>query len=309
MAPVTDDIRVTADRLLDALDIYDQFVDGVPYERHSVPREVEAYLADWDAGDPDTRPGVALATRVRDLYHRAREAESTHVHQARERGRRDWSRIAAETEPVREAARWVHKTGYGTDPETGEESYLLPEEQCPAQLVSMNPGLSPVVYEDRVAQYRAVADRFDLAPEVVYHPGSGHDVSLSRAFPESRVVYVDVDVATMTDLDRAGYEAVDADATGYELTEGADVIVFRNVGLFEEAIVETNLRPGGWVLANDHLESASHVARMDSLELVGIVPDESTGNPPSVDTVDFTASPSPIETGSPLDLYVFRAEA
>jgi len=81
----------------------------------------------------------------------------------------------------------------------------------------MNGGSSPVTFEDRVTQYVAFADRFDVSPDVVYYPGSGHDVSLSEAFPESRVIYADVDEAAMSDLDRAGYEAVGTDAAAYEL--------------------------------------------------------------------------------------------
>jgi len=313
MAVTVHDLRDRADRLLDALDVYDRFVDGWPHERGSVPPEVEAYLTqrDGEARESDTQTGVVLASDVTDLYYEAREAEATYVQQARERDRKDWSRVVAETEPVREAARTVHTAGYGTDPETGEPGYVLPKELCPAYLVSMNASSSPVTYDDRVAQYRAVADRFDLSPEVVYHPGSGHDVSPSGAFPDSRVVYADVDAAAMDDLNRAGYEAHTADATGYELTGGADVMVFRNDGLFGEAIVAANLRAGGWVLANDHLESARHVARLDSLELVGVVPDEWAGDSPSVETVRAKGTPRstpPFERWSPLALYVFRNE-
>jgi hypothetical protein len=124
----------------------------------------------------------------------------------------------------------------------------------------------------------------------------------------------------MADLDRAGYEAVSTDAAAYEVEREADVIIFRNAGMLEEPIVEANLRTGGWVLANDHLESATHLLNVDSLELVGVVPDAWTGSGPTVDTQDLDAYLSPVETeratgspesrlpfkkGSPLDLYVF----
>jgi len=200
----------------------------------------------------------------------------------------------------------------------------LPHKLCPASLVSMNDGSSPVTFEDRVVQYRAVADRFDLSPEIVYHPGSGHDVSLSEAFPGSRVVYVDIDVTAMVDLNQAGYGAVGTDATAYELEKEADAIVFRNAGLMEEPIVEANLRTGGWVVANDHLESATHLMGLPSLDLVGVVPDIWSGSSPDIESVDSysfedhrrisetdrtgtnTESVRLFEHGSSLDLYVFR---
>jgi len=320
MAVTVENLRATADQLQEALDAYDRLVDGWPYESATVPAEIREYLAerDGDASGDDTSPAAALAAEVKELYYEARKAEANYVEQARRRENPDWSTVVTATKPVRDAARQVHVAGYGVNPETGEAGDLLPPDLCPAHLVSMNDGSTPVTYADRVAQYRAVGDHFDLAPDVVYHPGSGHDVSPSAAFPESRVVYVDVDEAAMDDLTDAGYEAVSADATGYELTGGADVIVFRNAGLVEEAVVDANLRPGGWVLANDHLESARHLARLDSLDLVGVVPDDWSGEPPSVDTADLDGylsatagtddplSSPPFAKGTPLDLYVFR---
>jgi len=320
MAVTRDDLRATAERLLDALDAYNRFIKGRSYESVTVPAGVREHFADRDetAFGADASPEETLANAVVDLYYEVREAEAAYVQQAREQGRSDWATVVVETKPVREATRQVHTAGYGVDPKTGQSDYLLPKELCPARRVSMNDGSSPITYEGRVAQYRAFADKFNPLPEVVYHPGSGHDVSPSAAFSESRVVYVDVDEAAMDDLTRAGYEAVGADATGYELADGADVIVFRNAGLVEEAAVAANLRPGGWVLANDHLESARHLARLDSLDLVGVVPDDWTEESPPVDTSDLDAylsgtertddslSSPPFGKGTPLDLYVFR---
>ncbi len=320
MAVTVEDLQATADRLREALDAYNRLVEGWPYESATVPAGVREYLADRDEGASggDMSPAAALATRVKELYHEARAAEATYVEQARRREHPDWAAVVAATKPVRDTAPQVHAAGYGVDPETGETGYLLPTDLCPAHLVSMNAGSTPVTYADRVAQYRAVADHFDLSPDVVYHPGSGHDVSPSAAFPESQVVYVDVDEAAMDDLARAGYEAVGADATGHDLAMDADLIVFRNAGLVEEAVVDANLRPGGWVLANDHLESARHLVRMDTLELVGVVPDDWTGESPRVDTgrsggclsrtgqTGNSPSEPPSTTGTSLDLYVLR---
>jgi hypothetical protein len=320
MAVTVDDLQATADQLGDALDAYDRLVEGWPYESGTVPAGVREYLADRDehASGDDTSLAATLAAKIKELYYEAREVEATYVEQARRREQPDWSAVSAATKPVRDAARQVHAAGYGVDLETAETGYLLPANLCPARLVSMNAGSTPVTYADRVAQYRAIDDHFDLSPDIVYHPGSGHDVSPSAAFPESQVVHVDIDEAAMDDLARAGYEAVGADATGHELAMDADVIVFRNAGLVEEAVVDANLRPGGWVLANDHLESARHLVRMDALELVGVVPDDWTGESPPVDTgrlgrylsrirqTGNSPPEPPFEKGSPLDLYVFR---
>lgn len=292
-----------ADRLRDALDVYDRFVDGWPYERGRVPVDVETYAADHAAegsgvGSP-AATGRTLSAAVEAAYRRARDAAAAYVQRARARGRSDWASVAAETARVREAVLEAHAAGYGVDPETGDPGYLVPEFLCPTSHLSMNAGSAPVTYEARVAQYRAVADRFALAPDVVYHPGAGHDVSPSGAFPTSRVVYADVDPAATADLRRAGYEAVRADAAGYDLSRGADVVVFRNAGLLEEAVVAATLRPGGWVVANDHLESARHVSRLDALDLVGVVPDEWTGAAPPVCEVGDASAPRRWSGGDP----------
>lgn len=326
MGVTVDDLSEAAERLSDAIAAYERYLEEWVDEDETVTNENTAVI---DAEiDPETSLGVTLTEEVVERYHEARGVQAAYVQQARERERPDWSEVVAETEPLRGAARRVHTAGYSVDPETDEPGYLLPREQCPAARVSMNAGSSPVSFDDRVAQYRAVADHFDLSPEIVYHPGSGHDVSLSAAFSDSRVVYLDIDEAAMADLRRAGYEAVGADAAGYRLSQAADVIVFRNAGLMEEPIVLANLRKGGWVLSNDHLESARHVVRLDDLELVGVVPDDWTGDVPPVETEDLQAyrsrlaagesgsedapvdlglgSQAPESKGSPLDLYVFR---
>jgi len=308
-------LRNEAARLRDTLDAYEQFVDGWPYEHDTPPYEADTPLAHPAEADVSTPADVgdALATDVETQYYRANELAGEYVQQVRASGRPDWDRVVAATRPARRASQRVHAAGFGIDPETGDPGYILPPSLCPAHRVSMNAGSEPVVYDDRVAQYRAIADRFDLAPDVVYHPGSGHDVSSSRAFTDSRVIYADVDAAAMADLRRDGYDAHGADAADFELPGGADVVVFRNAGLLEEAVVAATLRSGGWVVANDHLESASHLARLSDLELVAVVPHDWTGAAPQIELVDAPDlrsraddELSPLADRSPLALSVFR---
>jgi hypothetical protein len=308
-------LRNEAARLRDTLDAYEQFVDRWPYEHDKPPCEADAALAQPADADGSTPAdiGDALATDVETQYYHVTELTGGYVQQVRASGRRDWDRVVAATRPARHACQRVHSAGFGIEPETGDPDYILPPSLCPAHRVSMNAASEPVVYDDRVAQYRAIADRFDLAPDVVYHPGSGHDVSPSRAFTDSRVIYADVDAAAMADLRRDGYDAHGADAADFELPGGADVVLFRNAGLLEEGVVAATLRSGGWVVANDHLESASHLARLSDLELVAVVPHDWTGAAPQIELVDAPdlRSPvddelSPLADRSPLALYVFR---
>nr|WP_233340480.1 hypothetical protein [Haloprofundus sp. MHR1] len=320
MTTTVSDLRLAAERLRKALAEYESFLSGWQDANEPLANDDHAKPAEPDVTMQEVtqESGVAITNDVLDHYHAASDAVTRYVQRARDQTDSDWSEVVAATEPVRKATLAVHTAGYGTHPETGERDYLLPAELCPARRLSMNAGSSPVTFADRIAQYRAVANRFGIDADVVYHPGSGHDVSPSVAFPEAGVTYVDVDVAAMDDLAAAGYAARWADATAYTVGGGADVIILRNAGLVEEAIVERNLQAGGWVLANDHLESARHVAGMDGIDFVGVVSDEWPGDTPRIETTDL--DPSHIEregnrspqsgptdrTGSPLDLYVFR---
>lgn len=145
MVVTVHDLQSKADQLLDALDVYDRFVKGWPYEAGEVPDRIEGYLTELESytSGSGSSPEVTFATMVKRLYYEACEAEAAFVQQARERGQPDWSRIVAETEPVREAARRVHMAGYEIDSETDELDYLLPRELCPVHLVSMNNASDP----------------------------------------------------------------------------------------------------------------------------------------------------------------------
>ncbi|WP_336328635.1 hypothetical protein [Halovenus sp. HT40] len=318
-------LETWAERLDNALDIYARIVEEelADAEYAELSEESKRYIAECCENELDsaTRPGVVLAAKINELYLEARKQEAMYIEQAREQGQTDWGSVVTETASIREAARRVHTAGFEAGPDHDESGYVLPEEMCPASLVSMNAGSAPFTVDDRVTQYEAFARHFDVTPEVVYYPGAGQDVSPSAAFPESRVVYADVDAAAMDELDKAGYETVSADATAHELETGADVILFQNAGLMEESIVERNLREGGWVLANNHLESAEHVDALETVELVGVIPDENRravntlnldGYLSRIDTEPESAvdpdSQLPLTKGSSLDTYVFRAK-
>jgi hypothetical protein len=280
------DLDAAADRLLDALDVYERFAAAwIEDERHP-PRGVAGVADDVADGDIDPRDaaqpmhatGRAVATAVRDRYLEARELEATYRDEVRQRC--GWRAIVANTRAVRGAAREVHAAGYSDE----ASGYRLPRQLCPGYLVSMNASERPATFDHRVAQYEAVAAVFGLEPTVVYYPAAGHDVSPSSAFPDGRVVYADVDDAAMADLRRADHEAVAVDATEHELAGGADLVVLRNPGMMEEPVVAANLRPGGYALVDDHLDSATHLAGLDWLELVGVVPDVDDGAQPTVVT-------------------------
>jgi len=90
----------------------------------------------------------------------------------------------------------------------------------------------------------------------------------------------------------------------------------------EEPIVETNLRAGGWVLANDHLESARHQHGWTRSNSLGSFPIPGRGFPdgqyggfgrvslparPGAEDWKQESDEPPLEKGTPLDVYVFRA--
>jgi len=84
MRTTVDDLRDEADRLMAALAAYDEFVEGWPYEHGPVPSAVDDFLTRHSGDVPDsvTEAGVALASAIEDLYHRAHDARAAYVQRA-----------------------------------------------------------------------------------------------------------------------------------------------------------------------------------------------------------------------------------
>ncbi len=77
--------------------------------------------------------------------------------------------------------------------------------------------------ETRTARLRDIKHKMSLHPDTVVNMGSGYDVTPSDAFPDARVVHVDIEPEIVEFLRRAGFEAYQPDELPEDLA--ADLII------------------------------------------------------------------------------------
>ncbi|HAU40038.1 MAG: hypothetical protein UV80_C0005G0046 [Candidatus Peregrinibacteria bacterium GW2011_GWF2_43_17] len=128
----------------------------------------------------------------------------------------------------------------------------------------------PTSSKDLVACYNLFQQEFPGDYRVVYSPCCAYNVSPSMSFPNSRVVYVDLDQKAMATLGTAGYEAHCEDAIRFSPNEPIDVAIILNPSVRGADLVR-NLKPGGYVLCNDYHGTATGFRDDTEFEFVGII--------------------------------------
>jgi hypothetical protein len=93
--------------------------------------------------------------------------------------------------------------------------------------------------QKRTDRLREIKGKLSLHPDVVVNMGSGYDVTPSDAFPDARVVHVDIDQGTVEFLRRAGFEAYQPHQVPKDLA--ADLII----DVFGPGQGNVPLAPGG----------------------------------------------------------------
>jgi hypothetical protein len=120
-----------------------------------------------------------------------------------------------------------------------------------------------------VAKYSLFKEKVHPKTDVVYHPSSANDISPSVAFPDSRVVYVDIDDESMEAARKKGLEAHTASAL--EFNPGAvDVLIMLNPAISPD-IPSSHVVQGGYILCNDYHGTASDLRKNDEYALVAMI--------------------------------------
>lgn len=124
---------------------------------------------------------------------------------------------------------------------------------------------------DRNSSLTAVLQAFHeiIKPDlsVVYYPGSGLDNSPSKAFPKTRVIYVDTDDQAVRALRYEGYEAYCDDADEYTPVV-IDLVLLS--GFHSDKPLDA-IVPGGYVISSDWWRTADKIAKNKNFELVGVL--------------------------------------
>lgn len=118
---------------------------------------------------------------------------------------------------------------------------------------------------DLVAKYSLFREKLKPKADVVYHPCGANDVSPSVAFPDSRVVYVDIDEKSVEALKTGGFEAHTASALEFDPGE-VDVLIMLNPQIPPD-VPASHVVENGFVLSNDYHQTASVLHRNDQYQI------------------------------------------
>ena len=122
---------------------------------------------------------------------------------------------------------------------------------------------------DLVKKYSLFKERFNPKEDVVYHPCGAYDVSPSSAFPESRVIYVDIDEKAMEALSKEGYETHTASALEFSPGD-VDILIMINPTILPD-IPSSCVVENGFVLSNDYSGTATLLNEDEQYELQAVI--------------------------------------
>jgi len=150
------------------------------------------------------------------------------------------------------------------DPSMGEKSEI-PEDQT-EQVTERKTEIS----EEEVAALKTFDRELNPRKDLILYPSCATDVSPSAAFPENRVVYVDIDEPSIDALKKAGYEAVNQSALDYDPGTPIDVLILYNQAIRVKTLL-AKVRDGGFVICNNYHQAASETKADDQFEFIGAV--------------------------------------
>ncbi len=123
--------------------------------------------------------------------------------------------------------------------------------------------------EDLVKKYSLFKERENPICQKIYHPCGENDISPSLAFPESEVIYVEMNEAAVEALKERECEAHLASALEFNPGE-VDILIMLNPTISPE-IPSSFVRKEGFVLCNDYHRTASALKKDDSYKLKAII--------------------------------------
>ena len=122
---------------------------------------------------------------------------------------------------------------------------------------------------DLVAKYLLFKDTLNPKSDVVYYPCSAHDTSPSAAFPDSRVIYVDLDKTSIREIEKKGLEAHVASALEFN-PGNVDILIILNPQIPPDVpcsfVVEN-----GYVLSNNYHTTADKIHQNGDFKACGII--------------------------------------
>lgn len=130
-----------------------------------------------------------------------------------------------------------------------------------------------------VTSLRLFADTFGANPASIYYPCSGSDASLTAAFPDSRIQYVDILELSINRLKNAQLEAYRESVFDYDpgpidmLLVISPEMDFENGQSYPVWQTAQHLNDGGYVLVNNRYGTAKQFAELPDFKWCGILKD------------------------------------
>ncbi|MFH1088939.1 MAG: hypothetical protein V1716_00745 [Candidatus Uhrbacteria bacterium] len=122
---------------------------------------------------------------------------------------------------------------------------------------------------DLVAKYSLFKEKLQPKADIVYHPCGSNDISPSVVFPDSRVIYVDIDENAVEALKKSGVEAHVASALDFN-PGNVDVLILLNPTISPDAPA-SHVVQGGFILGNDYHNTATNLRGNGQYQLRGII--------------------------------------
>lgn len=110
--------------------------------------------------------------------------------------------------------------------------------------------LKPYVVDSLVQQYQFFQEIFGI-PERVFYPCCDLEISATKGFPDSKVIYLDKKQETVEILKKHGLESICMDIKYYRPTQPYDLLIVLNPQLSTNNLVHT-LKRGGMIIANNY---------------------------------------------------------
>lgn len=120
-----------------------------------------------------------------------------------------------------------------------------------------------------VESYRIFQKEFRPKTDTIYYPCSAYDVSPTEAFPDSRVIYVEIDPDAVEALQGAGVEVHHSSALEFNPGD-VDVLILQNPQIPPDTPCSFVME-GGFVLCNDYHQTATKTHANPEFSLCGVI--------------------------------------
>ncbi|MFA6397907.1 MAG: hypothetical protein WDK96_03655 [Candidatus Paceibacterota bacterium] len=125
------------------------------------------------------------------------------------------------------------------------------------------------IYEDTIRDLTAFKENFNPKSDIIYYPSCGLDVSISKVFPDSKIIYLDGNKLLIDILKKEEYEAHEGLSQEFDLKEKADILILINP-MNNTLKTLDNLKEGGFVVCDDYHGTASSLKNIENFKLSGI---------------------------------------